>query len=232
MITIVCQLVNWLICQLVNSSIMKQIQSIVCAMLSCAMFLASCSKEETYAEQRERELNSISDFISKSNIQVISEQTFAEQGYTTAQNQYVLFNNTGVYMNIIDKGPATGSILTSGDQGDVLVRYQEYNLKGDSIQTTNRIPLYATLCDKFNVSNNSGTFIASFIYGRMYSYYGSTSVPGGWLVPLKYIRLGRPVEDEDHYATVRLIVPHDQGTASANSGVYACYYYMEYEADR
>lgn len=201
--------------------------------LSLALgFFTSCSKEETYAEQRERELNSISSFISKNNIKVISEETFIDQDYTTESDQYVLFNNTGVYMNIIDKGPVKGTVMSNGDSDEVLVRYQEYNLKGDSIQTTNRTPLYATLCDKFSVRNNSGTFIAQFIYGRMMSYYNSTQVPGGWLVPLRYIRLGRLINEDDHYATVRLIVPHDQGTSSASSGVYACYYYIEYEADR
>jgi hypothetical protein len=120
----------------------------------------------------------------------------------------------------------------SGDNAEVLVRYQEYNINGDSIKTTNRTPAFATLCDKFSVNNYQGTYIASFIYGRMYNYYGSKTVPGGWLVPLKYIRLGRPVYEDDKYATVRLIVPHDQGTAAAVSGVYACYYYMTYEVDR
>ena len=209
------------------------------------MGLTSCTKEKTYAEQRERELDNISAFIAKNNIKVISEKTFKDQGYTTESDQYVLFNNSGVYMNIVEKGPSEGKVLSkSGDRCELLVRYSERNLNGDSIQSTNLAPLYATLPDKISVRNNSGTFIAQFIYGRMLSYYGSKSVPGGWLVPLNYIRLGRiihPINDSDvdeagnlivdSRAIVRLIVPHDQGTARATSGVYACFYYLEYELD-
>ncbi|MBO5614390.1 MAG: DUF4827 domain-containing protein [Prevotella sp.] len=211
---------------------MKQPIYVIIYALLIVTVMASCKKEETYAEQREREISSINNFISKNKIQVISEQQFIDQGYVTEEAQYVKFNNTGVYMNIIDKGPIGGTILANGKSEDVLVRYQEYNLKGDSIKTTNRTPTFANLCDKFSVRNNSGTFVASFVYGVMRNTYKSTSVPGGWLIPLKYIRLGRIIEDEDRYATVRLIVPHEQGTAAASTGVYACYYYMEYQADR
>ncbi len=212
---------------------MNKIIYTIAAVISLITVFASCSKEETYAEQREREFSKIDEFISKNNIEVIDETQFKNQDYTTGENQYVRFNNTGVYMNIIDKGPADGKMLTkNNDYAEVLVRYQEYNINGDSIKTTNRTPAFATLCDKFTVSNYSGTYIASFIYGRMYNYYGSTTVPTGWLVPLKYIRFGRLVEEDDKYATVRLIVPHDQGTSAAVSGVYACYYYMTYELDR
>ena len=153
------------------------------------MVFTSCRKEETYAEQREREINNISKFITKSNIEVISESKFAQQNYTTEENQYVLFNNSGVYMNILNKGPKNGIILAEGKSDDVLVRYQEYNINGDSIQTTNRISLFGTLCDKLSVRNYYGTYIANFVYGRMANYYGSSQVPGGWLFPLKYIKL-------------------------------------------
>jgi hypothetical protein len=212
---------------------MKHTLYAVLAMITFLICLSSCSSEQTYAEQREREINNISNFISKNNIQVIDENTFAQQGYTTGENQYVLFNNSGVYMNILESGPKDGTVLSkNGDKADVLVRYQEYNLNGDSIQTTNRIPLYGTLCDKFSVSNYYGTYVATFIYGLMYNYYKSSQVPGGWLVPLKYIKLGRLIEKDDRYATVRLIVPHDQGTSAASSGVYACYYFLMYEIDK
>ena len=195
--------------------------------LAIASF-TSCSKEETYAEQRERELNNISKFIAKEGISVIDEKTFKNQGYTTEENQYVLFNNTGVYMNIVDKGPEDGIQLTkAGDHAEVLVRFSERNLNGDSIQCTNFGLASAIMPDKFTVHNYSGTYYATFVYGRMVSYYGSTSVPGGWLVPLRYIRLGR-----SEHSTVRLIVPHDQGTARASSGVYACFYYLKYLLDR
>ena len=212
---------------------MNKIIYTIATIISLVTIFASCSKQETYAEQREREFNKIDEFISKNKIEVIDENTFKSQDYTTKENQYVKFNNTGVYMNIIDKGPSEGKILSkNGDYAEVLVRYQEYNINGDSIKTTNRTSAFATLCDKFTVSNYSGTYIASFVYGRMYNYYGSKNVPNGWLAPMKYIRLGRLINENDNYATVRLIVPHDQGTSAAVSGVYACYYYMTYELDR
>ena len=212
---------------------MNKIIYTIATIISLVTIFASCSKQETYAEQREREFNKIDEFISKNKIEVIDENTFKSQDYTTKENQYVKFNNTGVYMNIIDKGPSEGKILSkNGDYAEVLVRYQEYNINGDSIKTTNRTSAFATLCDKFTVSNYSGTYIASFVYGRMYNYYGSKNVPNGWLAPMKYIRLGRLIDEGDNYATVRLIVPHDQGTSAAVSGVYACYYYMTYELDR
>ena len=85
--------------------------------------------------------------------------------------------------------------------------------------------------------NTSGTFSASFkmsddntgYHGVMYYRYSSASVPSGWLAPLSYIKLGRPANDGEEIAKVRLIVPHDQGHSSANSGVYACYYEITYE---
>ena len=61
--------------------------------------------------------------------------------------------------------------------------------------------------------------------------HSSTSVPAGWLVPLTYVNIGRPVEDDDEIAKVRLIVPHSQGTVDASSSVFPCYYEITYERD-
>lgn len=212
---------------------MKQLH-IILSLLLAVCFVASCSDTETYAEQRERELNAINNFISKNNIEVISEDKFHAQGDTTyhtnGKNQYVYFSNSGVYMQIVEYGPkSNGGILAKGKSANVLVRYYERNINGDSIKTTNLDVLHVGLPDKFTVRNVSGSFIASFVYGVMKSTYGSTSVPGGWLVPLTYIRLGREKEKTDKLAEVKLIVQHDQGTAAAVTGVYACFYDMIYE---
>jgi hypothetical protein len=68
-----------------------------------------------------------------------------------------------------------------------------------------------------------------FESGMMQAYHSSTSVPGGWLVPLNYINVGRPEKEDDQIAKVRLIVPHSQGTADASSTVFPCYYEITYE---
>ena len=55
------------------------------------------------------------------------------------------------------------------------------------------------------------------------------SVPEGWLVPLSYIKLGRPQKEGDEIAKVRLIVPHEMGHEVALKGVCAFYYEITYE---
>ena len=67
---------------------------------------ASCSKYETYAEQKEAESDAINAFIAKNNINVISESTFFSNGNVTdlSRNEYVLFASSGVYMQIVRKG--------------------------------------------------------------------------------------------------------------------------------
>lgn len=213
---------------------MKKIISILVALIIIVLTFSSCTSEETYAEQRDREISSISSFIAKNNLKVIDEKTFINQGCTTAQDEYVLFDGSGVYMNIVSKG-TDGEPLAKGKAEDILVRYQETNItNSDGTQSNNMEPLYTNLCDKFNVRNQSGTFIAKYIYGVIVNTYGSQQVPSGWLVPLRYINLGRGDSKDENgkLATVRLIVPHDQGTAYAASGVYAYYYYITYQLDR
>ena len=87
--------------------------------------------------------------------------------------------------------------------------------------------------DKMYVTRNGTTITASFVSdpqpGMMQMYHSSTSVPGGWLVPLNYVNVGRPENETDEIAKVRLIVPHSQGTADASSSVYPCYYEITYE---
>ena len=60
--------------------------------------LTACDKTESYAEQKEKERETIRQFIAKSSITTITEAEFAQQNYTTdvAKNQYVLFTNSGV----------------------------------------------------------------------------------------------------------------------------------------
>ena len=198
--------------------------------------VASCNKTETYAEQKDRERALINKYIADSSVTVISEAQFFGQDSTTnlAKNEFVLFESSGVYMQIVRKG--CGSKLKKGETATVLCRFIERNLKrgADSIQLTNESATYSSICDKMTVKNTAGTFTASFINGEsvMYRIYQSASVPAGWLVPLTYINLGRPTKEGDEIAKVRLIVPHTQGQAYASQNVYPCLYDITYERGR
>lgn len=213
--------------------------------------LTACNDDETYADQKDKERDAIAAFIGRDpitmcngsgdtllsmpRITVISEEQFEAQDSTTdvAKNEYVMFGATGVYMQIVRKG--TGQPLRSGERKRVITRYWEYNILGDSLQTTNNVTYWATNPDIMDVSNTSGTFNASFSKdnggGAMFLIYNTTAVPKGWLTPLTYINLGR-YTSEDGIAKVRLIVPHTAGQPDASSNVYPCFYEITYEAMR
>lgn len=192
---------------------------------------ASCSKYETYAEQKEAESDAINAFIAKNNINVISESTFFSNGNVTdvSRNEYVLFASSGVYMQIVRKG--CGEKLKKGETATVLCRFSERNIKTDSLVANTNGVSYRRFCDKMNVTNTLGNFTASFISGEswMADAYKTTSVPSGWLVPLAYINIGRPTTEDEEIAKVNLIIPHSQGHARATQYVYPCYYEITYE---
>ena len=81
------------------------------------------------------------------------------------------------------------------------------------------------------VTNTRGTFSGSFTTGLMIKAYSSASVPAGWLVPLAYIKIGRPTSLTDEKAKVRLIVPHSQGHTIAAQEVLPYYYEITYEKE-
>ena len=194
--------------------------------------LTACDKTESYAEQKEKERETIRQFIAKSSITTITEAEFAQQNYTTdvAKNQYVLFTNSGVYMQIIDEG--CGEKLQSGETAEVICRFRETNLMADSIVLTNNVMYYASLPDRMNVSYTGGTYSASFVRGLMKNTYNDASVPSGWLVALPYIKLGRPANQEEGLARVKLIVPHSEGNKIAKQAVYPCFYEITYQRGR
>ena len=186
-----------------------------------AVVLYSCDDYETYAEQKEKEKNHINDFIKDQGINVISKATFEANGQTTdtAKNEFVLFEDKGVYMQIVRKGE--GRMMGEGERGVFLTRYIEYNIaSGDTISGN----LYASIPDKFTCERDGDTFSASFTQGYMYGIYGSV-VPAGWLLPFSYITPGRP---NDKAAKVRLIVPHSEATSTAAQFVYPTYYEITY----
>ncbi len=197
-------------------------------------FLASCRDNKTYADQKEAERSAINKFIADSAVRVISEETFARQGYTTnvQRNEFVLIPSSGVYMQIVRNG--VGEKIRNGETADVLCRFSERNLMTDSLQLSNNVPYYSSVVDKMTVRNTSGTFTASFVRGEsvMSSALNTTEVPAGWLVPLNYIRVGRPEAEGDEIAKVRLIVPHTSGHNYARQSVYPCLYDITYQRSR
>ncbi len=221
--------------------------------LSCAAAgLQSCNDGETYAEQREKELDAIAAFLNRDvvirlsdgeelihvgKINTISEETFYAQDSTTdlERNEYVVFENSGVYMQILRKG--VGEKMRDGQQKRIICRYTEFNILRDTVQSTSNSAYWQTNPDIMDVTDNYGTFTASFNTsvnggGAMYQYYGSRAVPSGWLVPLTYINIGRQVSADGEIAKVRLIVPHSQGHSDASANVYPCFYEITYQEMR
>lgn len=220
--------------------------------VTCLMVLSSCSDAETYAEQKEKEHNAISSFLSRNivvrdangetvcnvgKITEISEEQFNAQDCTTDldRNEYVLFGNSGVYMQIVRKG--TGEKLEEGKTARIICRFIEFNILGDSIQLRNDVNFWHTSPDIMKISNNYGSFTANFDTelnggGAMFSAYGSASVPSGWLIPFSYIHIGRQDSEEEGIAKVRLIVPHSEGHVSATSNVYPCFYELTFQKMR
>ena len=186
---------------------------------------SSCKEYETYADQKEKERKHINEFIKDQGIKVISKEAFKAKGQMTdtATNEFVLFEDKGIYMQIVRKGE--GEMMKDGTRGVYLTRYLEYNIaEGDTISGN----LYSSVPDKFICERKGDTFSASFTYGHMYGIYGS-SVPKGWLLPLSYITPGRP---NDKAAKVRLIVPHGESTSLAAQYVYPTYYEITYIPER
>lgn len=202
---------------------------------------AACNDYETYSDLKKKERQAISKFLVDSAINIISEKQFEEQGQTTdlKKNQYVLLDKSGVYMQIIRKG--CGQQVESGKTVNVLCRFSETNILTDSMLIRNDIvgTIYmngqyidvSQYVDKMTVQRNGSTFQASFVSGMMQLYHGTSSVPSGWLVPLLYINVGRPLQEGDEIAKVKLIVPHSQGTQTASQSVYPAFYVITYQRD-
>lgn len=201
----------------------------------------SCSNTETYAEKRDKENAAISQFISRNletskklfsiPISVISETDFEAAGCKTdtVKNEFVLFESTGVYMQIMRQG--CGEKIKSGETANILCRFKEYNLLTDSLQLSNEFFSTNYYTDKMSVTNLYGTFTGSFdsAWSVMARQYTSTSVPGGWLVPLRYINVGRQSKPGEEIAKVRIIVPSAQGQYLASANVYPCFYELTYQ---
>ena len=238
--------------QAIIDFLMKKTLFILLAFPILAGLFASCSNGETYAEQKEKEYKAIQSFLKRDivvrdedgnvvcnvgKIEPISEEQFLAQDSTTnlEKNEYVLFSNSGVYMQIVRKG--TGEKLEKGKTARIICRFLEFNILGDSIQLRNDVNFWHPSPDIMKVSNNYGSFTANFDTeinggGALYNIYGSTSVPSGWLIPFSYIRIGRQNSEDEGIAKVRLIVPHSEGQTSATSNVYPCFYEITFQKMR
>ncbi len=210
---------------------MKKQLSTLIAMALVVAFVASCSDTESYADKRKKEDAAIEAYIANNNVQVISESTFEAQNYTTDldRNEFVLFNSNGIYLQIVREG--CGEKIKNDETVDILCRFSEYNLLGDSLQLSNDNLYYSSIPEKMTVYNNSGTFTGSFDTDNslMYAAYSSSSVPAGWLYPLTYLKIGRPVDIDDEIAKILVIVPSAQGQYYASVNVYPCLYVLTFE---
>ena len=117
---------------------MKKLNLIIMTLVA-VMALAACNDSVTYADLKKKERNAINRYITSHKIQKITEAEFEKNGFVTdtTKNEYVLFESTGVYMQIVRKGD--GEKLKEGETATVLCRFKEYNiLEGDSaLQLTN-----------------------------------------------------------------------------------------------
>ncbi len=219
---------------------MKKTYSLL--LLLCGiLLLTSCNKGETYSDLKEAERDAINKYISDKGIKVIDETKFTAQGETTNldNNEYVYLNKSAVYMQIVRKG--CGEKVKDGESLEILCRFSEYNIKNNQLLIRNDIPYFivqnnqtydfSSFPDKMMVERIGSSFTGSFVSGAMSDYHGSAAVPAGWLVPLNYVNVGRPQNEEEETAKVRLIVPHSQGTVDASSSVYPCFYELTYERD-
>ena len=213
---------------------MKQIAWAFVALCGLTM-LFSCDKGETYADMKEREKNAINRFIKDVDIKVISQDQFFAQDSTTnvEENEFVLFNEEGIYMQIVERGAGKSMVEMAKEQSTdstisktILCRFVEYDIEGGDTITTNRYS--SSIVDKMLVKyiHRSRRYQASFTEGKMVEKYKSSVVPQGWIKPLDYIRLTR---NSGKIAKIRIIVPHSSGTSNASGYVLPMYYEISYQ---
>lgn len=205
---------------------MKKLSILFASVFLLGLVFQSCNNSKTYAEMKEEEREAIKRFIELQDINVISLDQFKEQDSTTnvKDNQFVLFPDNGVYMQILEEG--NGEKLEDG-RYEILARYIEKRIKeGGSVDTLSANITYP-YPDEMMLTKSGKNYSATFTGGQMTNY--GTYVPSGWLIPFNYIRVGREISGR---SKVRLIVPHSQGQADASASVYPCYYEITYQLAR
>lgn len=196
---------------------MKRIFYLLVSLVAVSVMVISCNDDETYAEQKEREAKNIKKWISKHDINVISMSEFLQDTITdTVRNEYVLFPDNGVYMQIVNRGD--GRILLPDEMWTMNARFVEVYVSSEDTMTMN---LYQQVPDEFYIKRTGDNYTASFTSGIMASVYG-TSVPSAWIMAFPFIKPG--VLNGKSAAKVRLIVPHTSGTQAASASVYPTFY--------
>lgn len=200
--------------------------------LGLGLISQSCNEGKTYAEMKEDEREAIKRFIELNDIKVIDEDQFEAQDSTTnvSANEYVLFEESGVYMQVIERGK--GETLEDG-RHEILARYVEEHIKTDGSTDTLSLNTLSNLYphpDEFVLTKSNNSLSATFgTNGAMYGAHSSAYVPSGWLLPLNYLKVGREISAR---AKIRLILPHGQGTSTASSQVIPCFYEITYQMSR
>ncbi len=218
--------------------------NLLLAVMGLMMFaLQSCNNGKTYAERKEEEADAINKYILENDIKVISEADFAAQDSTTKENEYVLLDESGVYMHVDNRGPGK-EVLGDGTY-DMIARFVEVALQtrsdlgmtaGDTLMANMHVanPSYTINGEDFKLTISGESYSASFTRSDSYSMYGmyqTVAVPSGWLIPLRYLKPGR-TNDSEKIARVKLIVPHSEGTSTATQAVYPCFYEITYNMTR
>lgn len=204
---------------------MKKLIYIVLGLVAVSSVFSSCKDDDiTYAEQKEREAKQVREWLDSHDIDVITLADFLkdtitnnpETGPDYTRNEYVLFEDNGVYMQIVRRGE--GKVIGTDETWYYNARYNEVYLGTGDTMTMN---YFQQDPDVFYVKRTGGNYTASFKSGVMANTYG-TSVPSAWLMTMPFIRPG--VLNGSSAAKVRLIAPHNQGTQSAAQSVYPTFY--------
>lgn len=203
-------------------------------LLMAGLMMIACDDTETYAEQKARENKQIADFIKDNNIQVIKMSDFLQDTITNnpetgpdfSKNEYVLFEDNGVYMQIVRRG--TGRQMEDGDRWDMTARYVEYGIAAEDTLTLNTFATY-TSPDQYWCLRTGDKFSAGFTSGVMFQYYGS-AVPNSWIMSMPFLKPG--FLNGEPSAKVKLIVPHNQGTQKAATNVYPTFYEITIKTEK
>lgn len=211
---------------------MKRIYLVAAIAALFAVQFVSCDDEETYAEQKEREAKQINAYLAEHDIDVISLDEFLkdtitdnpETGPDFSRNEYVLFSDRGVYMQIVRRGQ--GREMKSGELWNLNARYVETYVGTGDTMTMN---LFQDSADKLYIKRTGDNYTASFTSGIMSSAYGNT-VPNSWIMVFPYIRPG--FLNGESSAKVRIISPHNEGTRTAAQSVYPAFYEINISTEK
>lgn len=191
-----------------------------------AVLFVACDDNVTYSDMKEKERDAVKRYVKEKGIKIISFEEFVENDSVTDYDNNEFVEIDDVYMQIVrnPKDAPDARRIEPGDTRNLLVRYSEYNILDDDTISANK---YASEADEMRVTNNSGTYTATFVSGVMSAIYGN-AVPTGWLTPINFLYFTR---QQGSLAKVNLIVPHSKGTSTAATYVYPCFYEITFQPE-